>query len=105
MLEVFDVGTAQLGSIMFGRENGGSFGVTKTLTVAFKRPGPLKKALRLIVRATDVSRVNMGQMDAAATLSDGDSIIAEMSCELVDPARRQRWKSQQQKTAGSKSRL
>jgi acyl-coenzyme A thioesterase PaaI-like protein len=95
---VFDVGTAQLGSQMFGPQPGGPFGITKSLKVHFKRPGPLKKVLRLDVRASDTSRVHMGLMMVAAVLSDGENTIAECSCEMVDPARRKSWRQQKTPT-------
>jgi hypothetical protein len=100
---VFDVGTAQLGTQMFSGELGGSFGTTKSITVKFKRPGPLKKVLRLDVKATDTSKVDIGLMTVEAVLFDGDTVIAESSAEMVDPARRQAWRQKQ--NSGKRSRL
>lgn len=100
---IFDVGTANIGTVLFPDEPG-SFGTTKSIEVSFLAPGPLQKAIRVDIWLTDIAEIEAGRASAEAEMrADGaggvdisdlqTKPLARCSCVLVDLARRQKWRA------------
>ena len=88
---IFDAMTATVGSVVVEPM---AFGTTKSLTVMFKAPTPLRTVLKFSVLSASFSMEN-GTGVVRAQLSDGlenGEIYALCEAELVDIKRRKKWK-------------